>query len=37
MASYLLFEAAYCQELIGLGYDDGMRARQKIQNFICGD
>jgi NTE family protein len=35
MASYLLFEAPYCQELIALGYEDGMRARDKITGFIC--
>jgi NTE family protein len=35
MASYLLFEASYCQQLIALGYDDGMRAKEKIIEFTC--
>ena len=34
MASYLLFEAAYCQEVIALVYDDGKREEQKIREFI---
>ena len=36
MASYLLFESAYCGELIDLGYADGMNARQEIINFLKG-
>ena len=36
MASYLLFEASYCQQLIALGYEDGMRAKDKIIEFTCG-
>ncbi len=35
MASYLLFESAYCGELIDLGYADGMNARQEIINFLA--
>jgi len=35
MASYLLFEAAYCTELIELGYQDGLNVRQDIQDFLC--
>jgi NTE family protein len=35
MASYLLFEANYCQQLMSLGYDDGMREKEKILNFVC--
>lgn len=34
MASYLLFESAYCSELIDLGYQDGMNAEQDIVNFL---
>ena len=36
MASYLLFESAYCGELIDLGYADGMNARQEVVNFLKG-
>ena len=35
MASYLLFEASYCQELIALGYADGMREEEKLRAFVC--
>lgn len=34
MASYLLFESAYCSELIELGYEDGMNAAQDIILFL---
>jgi len=34
MASYLLFESAYCGELIDLGYADGMAAEQDICKFL---
>ncbi len=34
MASYLLFESAYCGELIDLGYADGMAAEQDICSFL---
>ena len=34
MASYLLFESAYCGELIDLGYADGMNAKQEIAHFL---
>ena len=34
MASYLLFESAYCSELIDLGYADGMNAEQDIIDFL---
>ena len=34
MASYLLFEASYCTELMRLGYQDGMKARQDITEFL---
>jgi len=34
MASYLLFESAYCSELIELGYSDGMNAETEILSFL---
>ena len=34
MASYLLFESAYCGALIDLGYVDGMNAEQHIRQFL---
>jgi hypothetical protein len=34
MASYLLFESAYCGALIELGYEDGMNAEQDIRRFL---
>jgi NTE family protein len=34
MASYLLFESAYCSELIDLGYSDGMNAEKEILSFL---
>lgn len=34
MASYLLFESAYCGELIDLGYKDGMEAEQEVIRFL---
>ena len=34
MASYLLFESAYCGALIDLGYQDGMNASQDIVHFL---
>ena len=34
MASYLLFESAYCSELIELGYADGMNAEAEIVHFL---
>jgi len=34
MASYLLFESAYCSELIDLGYTDGLNAEQEIIRFL---
>jgi NTE family protein len=37
MASYLLFDSAYCMELIRLGYQDGMNARQEITDFLGPD
>lgn len=35
MASYLLFEADYCQQLIRLGYADGMSEEQSIRKFLA--
>jgi NTE family protein len=34
MASYLLFESAYCGELIDLGYSDGMNSERDIMEFL---
>ncbi len=34
MASYLLFESAYCSELIDLGYADGMNSEAEIIHFL---
>jgi NTE family protein len=36
MASYLLFESAYCVELMRIGYQDGMRQQEEIRAFING-
>ncbi len=35
MASYLLFEAPYCRELMRLGYEDGMRERAALEVFMA--
>jgi len=32
--SYLLFEAAYCQDLMALGYHDGMARQDDIRRFL---
>lgn len=34
LASFLLFESSYCKELIEIGYEDGMKSREKIKDFI---
>lgn len=34
LVSYLLFEAAYCRELMALGYADAMMRRQEILDFL---
>jgi NTE family protein len=34
MASYLLFESAYCGELIDIGYADAMNSEQEIVHFL---
>ncbi len=36
MASYLLFEAPYCQALMELGYADGMAQQRRIRDFLGG-
>lgn len=35
MASYLLFEGAYCRELIRMGYADGMEQADKISALLA--
>ena len=34
LASYLLFEPAYCQELIAMGYRDGIAMRSELCDFL---
>lgn len=34
MASYLLFESIYCQELIRLGYEDGLARSEELEEFL---
>lgn len=34
LPSYLLFEAEFCQELIELGYADGMERREEVLEFM---
>ena len=34
LASYLLFESAYCQELLALGYRDGLAMREQLCAFL---
>ena len=36
LASYLLFERGYCQELIELGYNDTMKRRDEVESFVAG-
>jgi NTE family protein len=36
LASYLLFERGYCNELIDLGYDDTIKRREEVESFIAG-
>jgi len=36
LLSYLLFEQAYTRELIKLGYQDGMKVKDQLFDFICG-
>jgi len=37
MASYLLFEASYCGELMRLGYEDGLREGAAVKAFLAPD
>lgn len=34
LLSYLLFEGAYCQALIKLGYEDGLKRQAEIRGFL---
>ena len=34
LLSYLLFESAFCQELIELGYQDGLNARNEVTELL---
>jgi NTE family protein len=36
MASYLLFERGYCNELITLGYNDTVKRREEVESFLAG-
>jgi len=36
LLSYLLFEQAYTRELIKLGYNDALKVRDQLYDFICG-
>jgi NTE family protein len=36
LASYLLFERGYCNELIALGYEDTMKRRDEVATFLEG-
>jgi NTE family protein len=36
LASYLLFERGYCNELITLGYEDTMKRREEVSTFMEG-
>ncbi len=37
LLSYLLFEKAYCRELIALGYSDTIKRRNEVNAFLDGD
>jgi NTE family protein len=37
LVSYLLFDRHYCQALIDLGYQDAMKRREEIMNFLGHD
>lgn len=37
LVSYLLFEAGFCQELMELGYQDGLQNREEILKLLCPD
>jgi NTE family protein len=36
LASYLLFENGYCNELITLGYNDTLKRRDEVEAFLAG-
>jgi len=36
LASYLLFEPGYCNELMDLGYKDTMQRREEVEAFVAG-
>lgn len=37
LLSFLLFEKNYTRELIALGYRDGMKVKQQLLDFVCGN
>ena len=37
MASFVLFEAEFCRELMALGYKDGLAAKAEVRNLMLGD
>ncbi|NOR39869.1 MAG: patatin-like phospholipase family protein, partial [Gammaproteobacteria bacterium] len=37
LMSYLMFDAPYCKELMDLGYEDGMAAREQVLHLLGRD